>query len=100
MSSTYTSVHFIPGKRAGTINQVINTSNKTNFCACVGEINSKIKTSSNSTNDQTLTQNQRAVNAIKYSLGGRIQYGNSNIVYTGIDFLGKNQPVAPFRNKF
>ena len=68
---------------------------------CVQDINKKVANSSGD-GDQTLTQYQRAVNAIKYSTGGRTIFGtNSN----RINFMGRTegQPggiIGPLRNKF
>ena len=71
---------------------------------CFQEINKKVANSSGDV-DQTLTQSQRAVNAIKYSTGGRIVYGNSGSTSNRLNFLGRTegQPggiIGPLRNKF
>ena len=71
---------------------------------CYQEDNRKVINSSSDV-DQTQTQTQRAVNAIKYSSGGRIIFGNRNLNSTGMSFLGRTegQPggiIGPLRNKF
>ena len=103
--SSYTSRFIIPGRRAGNIKQIINNEGKcdtitTNIpqpfiitsgnsdCKCPQEINTKVVKSSNPDVDQTLTQNQRAVNAIRYSVGGRIMFGNNG---SGVTFLGRTE---------
>jgi hypothetical protein len=108
MASTYRSVSIIPGKRAGNINQIVgynsllnfNNNNNLNVCACPVQINTKVANSFNSYSIQNLSRINREVNAIKYSLGGRVQFGNINNIYPGIDFLGKIKPALPLRNKF
>jgi hypothetical protein len=105
MASTYTSLHFVPGKRAGKINQItgsntIINNNIDNVCGCPVQINSKVANSFNSYSIQNLSRINREINAIKYSVGGKIQFGNSNNIYPGIDFLGKIKPALPLRNKF
>jgi len=55
--------------------------------------------------DQTLTQSSRAVNAIKYSTGGRTIFGNPGTNSNRINFQGRTegQPggiMGPLRNKF
>ena len=71
-------------------------------CKCPQEINTKVVKSSNPDVDPTLTQNQRAVNAIRYSVGGRVIFGNNG---SGVTFLGRTegQPGGikfPPKNKF
>ena len=71
---------------------------------CFQEINKKVANNSGDV-DQTLTQSQRAVNAIKYSTGGRVVYGNSGSTSNRLNFLGRTegQPggiIGPLRNKF
>ena len=73
---------------------------------CVHEDNVKVYNNSSDV-DQTLTKTQRAVNAIKFSTGGRIIYGNANgnPYSTGMSFLGRTegQPggiIGPLRNRF
>ena len=71
---------------------------------CFQNINKKVANSSGDV-DQTLTQSQRAVNAIKYSTGGRVVYGNSGTNSNRLNFLGRTegQPsgiIGPLRNKF
>ena len=70
----------------------------------IRDINKKVANSSGDV-DQTLTQSQRAVNAIKYSTGGRVVYGNSGSTSNRLNFLGRTegQPggiIGPLRNKF
>jgi VCBS repeat-containing protein len=70
----------------------------------VQDINKKVANSSGDV-DQTLTQSQRAVNAIKYSTGGRVVYGNSATTSNRLNFLGRTegQPggiMGPVRNRF
>jgi hypothetical protein len=71
---------------------------------CVQDINKKVANSSADV-DQTLTQSQRAVNAIKYSTGGRVVYGNSATTSNRLNFMGRTegQPggiMGPVRNRF
>ena len=102
MYSTYTSRFIIPGRRAGNIKQIINNEGKGDLqipqpfitgsilspCKCPQEINTKVVKSSNPDVDTTLTQNQRAVNAIRYSVGGRVIFGNNG---SGVTFLGRTE---------
>jgi len=104
--STHTSRYIIPGRRAGNIQQIINLNKlcNNNGAACPSPINSKVINNSNPDVIPYSTQTQRAVNAIRYSIGGKIVYGNGSI-NNGITFLGKRegQPggiIGPLRNKF
>jgi len=101
MSTTYTSRYIIAGRRAGFINQITGPKSvvgTTGSCGCPQEINTKVVNSSNSTSTQNLTRVQRAVNTIRYSRGGKIQFGNSGNAYPGIVFLGVNEPKQPVNN--
>jgi VCBS repeat-containing protein len=71
---------------------------------CVQDINKKVANSSGDV-DQTLTQSQRAVNAINYSTGGRTIFGIYGTNSNRLNFLGRTegQPggiMGPLRNKF
>jgi len=113
MASTYTSRYIIPGRRAGPIKQIINDinggkftseSNSEKSCVCPSPINSKIVKNSNPDVIPGSTQVERAVNAIRYSRGGRVVYGNAAYQGDGITLLGRLQgePLPKFlsRNKF
>jgi hypothetical protein len=60
-------------------------------CCVPPENNTKMSTNTSDVN-QTLTQTQRAVNAIRYNRGGTIQYGNVGVP--------RIQVFLPPRNKF
>ena len=64
---------------------------------CHTETNNK-SLNSNADVIQSLSQTQRAVNAVKYGRGGSIVYGNNNITYNNSPFLGN--VVLPLRNRF
>ena len=49
-----------------------------NVCPCANDINTKVINSSNSSTLQNYTQIEKRVNLIKYSLGGKIMFGNYN----------------------
>lgn len=71
-------------------------------CICPQPNNKKVLlTSANNSTGET--QNQRIVNLIRYSSGGRTQFGNTNANPT--TFLGRTegQPggtIGPIKNKF
>jgi hypothetical protein len=113
MSSTYTSLFIIPGRRAGNINQIINECGtcklpkqlqKCKICRCPTDINSKIVKNSNPDVIPGTTQRERAVNAIKYGRGGKTIFGNAGYRSNGDTLLGQlqGQPVSPMisRNRF
>jgi len=109
MASTYTSLYFTAGRRAGPIKQIINAgkfiSEATNkSCICPSPINTKIVNNSNPDVIPGKTQVERAVNAIRYGRGGKIVYGNAAYQGDGDTLLGRlrGQPLSIFlsRNKF
>jgi hypothetical protein len=127
---TYTSVFFIPGRRAGNVRQIVNDSPSCDkatgiISKCPSPINSKIIKNSNSDVIPVTTQREIAVNAIRYTRGGKIVFGNplflpngkityqNNNVAGNINVLNSNsqqnprvaaqtKPVCQFitRNKF
>jgi len=108
MATTRTSVFFIPGKRAGNINRIVNNQCENATSACQNQnINSKIVKNSNSDVIPLSTQVERTVSAIRYSNGGRVTYGNiiNGIQVKSITFLGRTEGqsggiIGPLRNKF
>lgn len=113
MSSTYTSRYIIAGRRAGPIKQIINDINSGKIasetssdkaCYCPSPINIKIIKNSNPDVIPGSTQVERTVNAIKYSRGGRIVYGNADYQSSVDTLLGtlSGQPLPKFlsKNKF
>jgi hypothetical protein len=107
MSSTYTSVFIIPGRRAGNIKDIINDQksivNKSKYI-CPSDINSKIVKNSNPDVIPGTTQRERAVNAIRYGRGGKTIFGNAGYNSNGDTLLGRIQggPISQLisRNKF
>jgi hypothetical protein len=116
MSSSYASIYFIAGRRAGPIKQIINDMGCDDLkqynvgncksCICPSPINNKIIKNSNPDVIPGTTQRERVVNAIKYVPSGQIVYGNPSYNYkaNGVALLGRiqGQPVPTFftRNRF
>jgi hypothetical protein len=108
MASTYSSVYFYPGRRAGNIKQIINVLNnnidvRNKDCICPSPINSKIIKNSNPDVIPLSTQTARAVNAIRYARGGTTVYGNAAYNSSGdATLLGRVEGgyEAPIKNKF
>jgi hypothetical protein len=107
MASTYTSLYFIAGRRAGPLRQIINDVNSGKFkaepngersCYCPSPINSKIVKNSNPDVIPGSTQRERVVNAIKYGRGGKVVYGNAAYQSNGDTLLGRlqGQPLPKF----
>lgn len=73
-------------------------------CVCPSPINSKIVKNSNPDVIPGSTQRERIVNAIKYSTGGRVVFGNAAYRSNGDTLLGhlQGQPLPKFlsRNRF
>lgn len=63
------------------------------YNTCNGQTLNYKQLNSSSDVNQQLTQTQRAVNAIKYSVGvgGKITFGNLGINRGGVSFLGKTE---------
>jgi hypothetical protein len=85
-----------------TTTATVSTTCKTCVCPC--SINRKIVKNSNSDVIPGSTQRERAVNAIKYSRGGRVVFGNAAYNGDGDTLLGRlqGQPLSKFlsRNRF
>jgi hypothetical protein len=85
---TYTSVFFIPGRRAGNVRQIVNDSPSCDKATgitskCPSPINSKIVKNSNSDVIPGTTQRERAVNAIRFGRGGKVIFGNPVVLPSG-----------------
>ena len=105
------SIRFGPGISPNASRQVINNKNSQLLCMCPKPNNKKVLLTS-ANNSTGTTQTQREVNAILYSSGGTINYGNNirnNIrnrnINTLATFLGRTegQPggtLGPLRNRF
>jgi len=80
------------------------TSTDCKVCICPSPINSKIVKNSNPDVIPGSTQRERIVNAIRYSRGGKVVYGNAAYQSSGNTLLGRleGQPLSPFlsRNRF
>jgi hypothetical protein len=114
MSSEYTSasVFFIPGRRAGNVRQIVSGAPSCDkdtgiVTKCPSPINSKIIKNSNPDVIPGSSQRERAVNAIRYTRGGKIVFGNpvflpnGKITYqnsnlaTNINVLNSNSQQTP-----
>ena len=85
-------LYFGPGQKDRHVLSIINASNKNVQCGCPKNNAKKVLLTSNNNNiGETATQ--RAVNSIKYSLGGKIQFGN-NLNQSNIN------SITPIKNKF
>jgi len=108
MASTRLSLYIYPGRRAGNIKQIINTVNGSGIthtyteCACPTPINNKLIKNSNPDVIPASTQTARAVNAIRYSRGGKTVYGNAAYNSSGdAKLLGRVEGYEPpIKNRF
>jgi len=85
-------IRFTPGNKSFATCQINCKSEQTKDriqCACPQTINKK-SLNSNADVDQTITQSRLAVNAIRYSVGGETQFGNSAETRR-IQYLGRSE---------
>lgn len=103
----YSQRQFTPGKKSNSfkVTQRNNYSDEKIYCACVEDQYNKFTTGSDSASTRT-SNNLRVSAILKYSRGGKTQYGNS---YLGqpinINYLGKSEGMpggggGPPLNKF
>ena len=99
--STYASLYFRPGMNSLQYPASKNCGNNSFTCY---KDTKKIFLDNGIVNP-AITQSQRAAQIINNSIGGNVQFGNSNNIYSNVTFLGKTegQPGGlnrPLKNKF